>query len=57
MTQKTEEAKKIAEMNEIFLGLDEKGQESAMMVLKSLQFAQSVMCREERMLAERQEVV
>ena len=44
MTQKQDGTQKLAEMNAIFLGLNEKGQESALMILKSLEFAQSVMC-------------
>ncbi len=46
MTQKRTDAQKIAEMNAIFLTLNEKGQESALTILKSLEFAQSVMCGE-----------
>lgn len=44
MTQKTAEVKKLAELNSIFLTLDDKGQESALTILRSLGFAQSVMC-------------
>lgn len=46
MTQKRMDAQKIAEMNAIFLTLNEKGQESVLTILKSLEFAQSVMCGE-----------
>lgn len=52
MTQKQDSAQKLAEMNEIFLGLNEKGQESALMVLKALEFAQSVMYRNEKQVVE-----
>lgn len=51
MTQKQDSqdsTKKLAEMNALFLGLNEKGQESALVMLKSLEFAQAVMCREEK---------
>lgn len=37
-----EQAKKIAELNALFLTLNEKGQESALTILRSLEFAQSV---------------
>jgi len=43
MTQSREWAKKIAELNSLFVALDEKGQESALNILRSLDFAQSVM--------------
>lgn len=42
MTQAKEQAKKIAELNTLFLTLNEKGQESALTILRSLEFAQSV---------------
>lgn len=42
MTQKNEQAKMIAELNALFLVLNEKEQESALNILRSLQFAQSV---------------
>lgn len=54
MTQKQDGTQKLAEMNAIFLGLNEKGQESALMILKSLEFAQSVMCRNEKQAIEQQ---
>lgn len=47
MTQKRTDVQKIAELNAIFLTLNEQGQESALAILKSLEFAQSVKSREE----------
>jgi len=46
MTQKKGTSKKTAELQDIFLELNEKGQETALTILKSLAFAQSVMCGE-----------
>ena len=43
MTQKDSNSKEM-ELVKIFLALDERGQESALIILKSLEFAQSVMC-------------
>ena len=43
MTQNEKQIKRIAELNSIFLTLDEKGQDSALTILRSLDFAQSVM--------------
>jgi len=42
MTQDKESIKKIAKFNSIFLTLNNKGQDAALIVLKSLDFAQSV---------------
>lgn len=47
MAQKQNEREKTEEMTAIFRGLNEKGQESAITVLRALKFAQSVMCQEE----------
>lgn len=44
MTQEREDVKRIAELNALFLTLDDKGQDSALTLLRSLGFAQSVMC-------------
>ncbi len=44
MAQANEQVKRIAEFNAMFLTLNEKGQEAALTVLQSLDFAQSVMC-------------
>lgn len=44
MAQNKEEIKKIAELNALFLSLEDKGQDSALIILRSLSFAQSVMC-------------
>lgn len=43
MTQNKEAANKIAELNALFLTLNEKAQDSALNILRSLEFAQSVM--------------
>lgn len=42
MTRKKEQAKRIAELNALFLSLSERAQESALIILRSLEFAQSV---------------
>ena len=55
MTQKQDGTQKLAEMNAIFLGLNEKGQESALMILKSLEFAQAVLCGPGKQFEEQQE--
>lgn len=39
----TDNVKRIAELNALFLTLDNKGQDSALTILRSLGFAQSVM--------------
>lgn len=44
MTHENEMVKKIAELNALFLSLNDKGQDSALNILRSLEFAQSVMC-------------
>lgn len=44
MTQKQEDIKRIAELNTYFLMLNDKGQDAALTILKSLEFAQIVMC-------------
>lgn len=43
MTQVDRSVDRIAEFNALFLNLNEKGQEAALTVLRSLEFAQSVM--------------
>lgn len=43
MAQNEKQIKRIAELNSIFLTLDDKGQDSVLMILRSLDFAQSVM--------------
>lgn len=43
MTQEKEDVKRIAELNALFLTLDDRGQYNALTVLRSLEFAQSVM--------------
>ena len=43
MTQTKDNAKRINEFNTIFIGLNDKGQEGALTVLRALRFAQSVM--------------
>jgi len=42
MAQTREQANKIAELNSLFMVLNEKGQENALNILRALQFAQSV---------------
>lgn len=44
MTQNKEKVERLAELNSLFLSLDDKGQDSALIILRSLDFAQSVMC-------------
>lgn len=48
MTQKNKDMKKISELNALFLNLDNTGQDSALTILRSLGFAQSVMCSQKR---------
>ena len=43
MTQTKEDIKRTSEFDTLFMNLNEKGQEAALTVLKSLDFAQSVM--------------
>lgn len=47
MTQEREAVKRMAEFRKLFLELNEKGQETALAVLRSLGFAQSVVCLQE----------
>ncbi|RKJ52615.1 hypothetical protein D7Y09_13980 [bacterium 1XD42-1] len=47
MTQSNVSIDKIAEFNALFLSLNDKGQEAALTILKSLGFAQSVMSSHE----------
>lgn len=49
VTQPKEQAQKVAELNTLFLSLSDKGQESALNILRSLDFAQSVMLTPKRM--------
>lgn len=42
MTQTNVSVDRLAEFKALFLGLDEIGQEAAIIILKSLEFAQSV---------------
>ena len=55
MTQKDSNSKEM-ELVKIFLALDERGQESALIILKSLEFAQSVMCGTEKGFSEKRGV-
>lgn len=43
MTQTKEQGEKVAELSAAFLGLNDKGQDSALTILKTLRFAQSVL--------------
>lgn len=47
MTQRKNEVERIAELNALFMSLDNRGQNSALTILRSLEFAQSVMCMTE----------
>lgn len=42
MTQKRQQSKKMTEFNSLFLSLDEKTQDQTLLMLKTLEFAQSV---------------
>lgn len=44
MTQSKKAVEQIAELNSLFLTLNDKGQDATLTILKSLSFAQSVMC-------------
>lgn len=48
MTQEKEDVKRLAELNTLFLTLDDRGQDGALTILRSLKFAQSVMCPAEQ---------
>jgi hypothetical protein len=52
MTRDNEMAKKVAELNTLFLMLNEKGQDNALNILRALEFAQSVMSEPDRMLSQ-----
>lgn len=43
MTHEKEMVEKIAELNSLFLTLNDKGQDNALNILRALKFAQSVM--------------
>lgn len=43
MTQENQMATKITELNALFLSLNDKGQDSALNILRALEFAQTVM--------------
>ena len=42
MTQRDEKSKKVMEFNSLFLNLDEREQDQMLVVLRSLEYAQSV---------------
>ena len=44
MTQNRDESEKIAQLGSLFSSLDDRGQDSALAILRSLQFAQSFSC-------------
>ena len=48
MTYEKETAKRIAELNALFLTLNDKGQDGALTILRSLEFAQSVMSEQQQ---------
>jgi len=43
MAQSRDEIEKVEELNSIFTGLNEKGKDSALTILRALSFAQAVM--------------
>lgn len=47
MTQEEEITRKVEELNDIFLGLNEKGRDSALIILRTLDFAQGVIYQTE----------
>lgn len=44
MTQERKNVRKIAEFSALFLSLDDEGQDRTLAILRSLGYAQSVMC-------------
>ena len=48
MTQIKDDIQRVAEFNALFMNLNEKGQETALIILRSLGFAQSVMYSQEK---------
>ena len=50
MTQTNVSVDRLAEFKALFLGLDEIGQEAAIIILKSLEFAQSVVINSQKLL-------
>ncbi len=49
MTQANVSVDRLAEFKALFLGLDEIGQEAAIIILKSLEFAQSVVINSQKL--------
>ncbi len=45
MTQEEDTIRKMQELNDIFLGLNENGKENVLIVLKALSFAQTTICQ------------
>lgn len=43
MTHSGDDVQKIAELNSLFIGLNDKGKDSALTILRALSFAQTVM--------------
>ena len=52
MTQANVSVDRLAEFKALFLGLDEIGQEAAIIILKSLEFAQSVVINSQKLILE-----
>lgn len=52
MTQANVSVDRLAEFNALFSGLDEVGQEAAIIILKSLEFAQSVAINSQKLTLE-----
>lgn len=46
MTHSSDDAQKVAELNSIFAGLNDRGKDSALTILRALSFAQAVMYTE-----------
>ncbi len=55
MTHSKEDARRMAELNDTFMSLNDKGKDSALTILRALSFAQAVMGAEEAGDAARQQ--
>ncbi len=52
MTQNRNDVQKVAELNAIFVGLNAKGKDSALILLRALNFAQAIIGSESNRVAE-----
>lgn len=52
MTQNRDDVQKVAELNALFVGLNAKGKDSALTILRALNFAQAVIGSESNRVAE-----